>query len=422
MSKEISNHNLYQRAIKVIPGGVNSPVRSFNSVNGDPYFVKKAEGAFVTDVDDNTYLDYVQSYGAIILGHAHPAPLAAVQEAVVNGSTYGAPTLQEVLLAEEIVERVPGCEMIRLTSSGTEAAMTAIRLARGFTNREKIVKFSGCYHGHSDSLLAEGGSGVATLGVVGSLGVTKGSVADTLVVPYNQVPVLDETVAAVIVEPVAANMGLVPPIEGFLEGLRKACDEVGALLIFDEVITGFRISKSGASGWSGITPDLWCFGKVIGGGLPMGAVGGKAQIMSDLAPTGSVYQAGTLSGNPLATAAGLAVLKYLDDDVYHSLAQKTLYLAQGLEQAAFDAGIEIQVNRVESLMSIFFSDQKIINYDQVKVCANNGKYTKFFWSMLRQGISFAPGPYETVFVTVAHQEQDLDRTIQASKIAFSQIS
>ncbi len=303
-----SNAAWFDRARRVIPGGVDSPVRSFASVGGTPYTVVSGEGAFVVDAEGTRYLDMVQSYGAVLLGHAHPVVTGAITTAAARGTTFGAPTPGEVLLAEAICARVPGCEQVRLVSSGTEASMSAVRLARGATGRDRVIKFDGCYHGHSDGLLAGGGSGVAMLGLPGSVGVSAGAVADTEVVPYNVVPHLDERVACVIVEPIAANMNLVAPAPGFLEGLRAACTAAGALLIFDEVISGFRLGPAGATGWSGVTPDLWCFGKVIGGGLPVGAFGGRRELMAELAPGGPVYQAGTLSGNPLATAAGLAVL------------------------------------------------------------------------------------------------------------------
>ncbi|MGH8919646.1 MAG: glutamate-1-semialdehyde 2,1-aminomutase, partial [Actinomycetes bacterium] len=316
MAEELTNAGLFARAQAVAPGGVNSPVRAFRSVGGTPYFVARGAGSSVWDVEGHRYLDYVQSYGASILGHAHPDVVAAVQEAAVDGSTFGAPTEREVRLAEEICARVDGCDSVRLVSSGTEATMSAVRLARGVTGRERVVVFEGGYHGHSDGLLAGGGSGVATLGIPASAGVPASAVASTLVVPYNDVPALDHRVACVVVEPVAANMGLVPPMDGFLAGLRAECDRVGALLIFDEVITGFRLARGGAAAVFGVTPDLWCFGKVIGGGLPLAAFGGRSALMSQLAPLGPVYQAGTLSGNPLATAAGLAVLAHLDTAAY----------------------------------------------------------------------------------------------------------
>ena len=306
-----SNADWFERATRVIPGGVDSPVRSFASVGGTPYTVMRGNGPYVEDAEGTRYIDLVQSYGAVLLGHAHPVVTEAVTRAAALGTTFGAPTPGEVRLAEAISARVPGCEQVRLVSSGTEAAMSAIRLARGVTGRDLVIKFDGCYHGHSDGLLAGGGSGVAMLGLPGSAGVSAGAVAATAVLPYNVVPELGDDVACVIVEPVAANMNLVAPAPEFLRGLRAACDAVGALLIFDEVITGFRLGRGGATAWAGVTPDLWCFGKVIGGGLPVGAFAGRRDLMSSLAPDGPVYQAGTLSGNPLATAAGLAVLNHV---------------------------------------------------------------------------------------------------------------
>ena len=336
-----TNAAWFARARNVIPGGVDSPVRSFASVGGTPYTVVSGDGAFVVDAEGNRYLDMVQSYGAVLLGHAHPVVTAAITDAARRGTTFGAPTPGEVLLAEGICARVPGCEQVRLVSSGTEAAMSAVRLARGATGRDRVIKFDGCYHGHSDGLLAGGGSGVAMLGLPGSAGVSAGAVADTEVVPYNVVPELDERVACVIVEPVAANMNLVAPRPGFLEGLRDACSASGALLIFDEVITGFRLGPAGATGWSGVTPDLWCFGKVIGGGLPVGAFGGRRDVMAELAPGGPVYQAGTLSGNPLATAAGLAVLGEVQPADYEALAARVALFAKDLESAVAGGGLAV---------------------------------------------------------------------------------
>ncbi len=332
-----TNAAWFERAQAVIPGGVNSPVRSFRSVGGTPYFVASGAGAHVTDVEGRRYIDYVQSYGASILGHAHPIVIEAIRAAALQGTTFGAPTEGEVLLAEAIVERIGGVEQVRLVSSGTEAVMSALRLARGATGRTKIVKFAGHYHGHSDSLLAAGGSGVANQGLSGSAGVPDAAVADTVVAPYNVVPQLDADTAVVVVEPVAANMGLVAPEPGFLAALRAACDTHGVLLLFDEVITGFRLAYGGAEEWGGVRPDLWCFGKVIGGGLPVGAFAGSAELMAHLAPLGPVYQAGTLSGNPLATAAGLAVLNHQDRGANAALEDIATRQAEGLAQASGSA-------------------------------------------------------------------------------------
>lgn len=411
----LSNRALFDRAEAVIPGGVNSPVRAFGSVGGTPYFVARAGGPYVYDVEGNRYIDYVQSYGPTILGHAHPAVTQAVQAAAASGTSYGAPTHDEVRLAEEISSRIGGLEMARLVSSGTEATMTAIRTARGATGRDRIVKFAGNYHGHSDALLVAGGSGVAQQGLVGSAGVTTGAVADTVVAPYNVVPELDETVAVVVVEPVAANMGLVEPAAGFLPGLRRACDEVGALLMFDEVITGFRLCRGGAAEWYGVDPDIWCFGKVIGGGLPMGAIGASAEIMSNLAPLGSVYQAGTLSGNPLATAAGLAVLELLTPDAYSELSEISVYLQAGLAAAFDDAGVEACVPRVGPLLGLFFGSEAPTDFESAKAICDNGRYRQFFHGMLRRGVAFAPGAYEAVFTSLAHTDVELDATIEACR-------
>ncbi len=416
------SEELFAEACRVIPGGVDSPVRAFGSVGGSPYFVARAEGAYVEDVDGRRLLDYVQSWGASILGHAHPAVLEAIGAAAARGTTYGAPTEGEVRLAEVITLAVGGCEQVRLVSSGTEAAMTVVRLARGATGRERVVKFAGCYHGHSDALLAGGGSGVATLGLPGSAGVPASAVAATVVAPFNEVPEIDESVACVIVEPVAANMGLVAPEAGFLEGLRAACDRAGALLIFDEVITGFRLGRGGATAAVGVQPDLWCFGKVIGGGLPLAALGGPRDLMSQLAPEGPVYQAGTLSGNPLATAAGLAVLERLPDEAYGELESRVRRLAAGLEEVIGSAGLAVQVPVFGTLCSLFFTDDTVRDYDGARRAASSGLYAPFFRAMLARGIALAPSPYEVAFVSLAHSQADVDRTIEAAAGAALEVA
>jgi glutamate-1-semialdehyde 2,1-aminomutase len=408
------NEELFDRARRVIPGGVNSPVRAFGSVGGAPYFVARAEGPYVWDADGARYIDYVQSYGASIVGHAHPKVIEAIRAAASDGTTYGAPTAREVELAETLCAAVNGLEMVRLVSSGTEAAMSAIRLARGATGRDAFVKFAGCYHGHSDNLLAAGGSGVANQGLTGCDGVTAGAVADTIVAPYNVVPLLDDRVAAVIVEPVAANMGLVAPAPGFLEGLRRECDRVGALLIYDEVITGFRLCRGGAAQWFGVRPDLWCFGKVIGGGLPIGAFGGRRDVMEHLAPIGGVYQAGTLSGNPVATAAGLAVLDLLDDEAFAQLDSIAARLGKGLHDAFRAAGTPAVLPRVGPLVGLFFTDTEPTNFDEADVAARNGRYAVAFHELLRRGVALAPGPYEIMFPSLAHDDDVLDATVAAA--------
>ena len=406
-----ANRTLFERAQRVIPGGVNSPVRAFGSVGGTPYFVSRSDGPYVWDVDGRRYIDYVQSYGPGILGHAHPAVLEAISVAASRGTSYGAPTEAEVVMAEMVVDRVAGLESVRFVSSGTEATMSAVRLARGATGRPGIVKFAGCYHGHGDALLAAGGSGVANQGLTGCDGVTVGAVADTIVAPYNVVPELDDTIAAVIVEPVAANMGLVAPASGFLEGLRAACDASGALLVFDEVITGFRLARGGATGWFGVTPDLWCFGKVIGGGLPVGAFGGRWDVMECLAPLGGVYQGGTLSGNPLAMAAGRATLELLDDGAFDRLTAKSARLADGLASAFSGAGLDAVLPRVGSLLGCFFGDVAPTDFDEAKALADNGVYPKVFHALLERGVALAPGAYEALFPSLAHTEAVIDETI-----------
>lgn len=412
-----TNQAWFDRAQMVIPGGVDSPVRSFRSVGGTPYTVVRGKGAYVEDIEGTRYLDYVQSYGASLLGHAHPHVVEVLRHAVGEGTTFGAPTPGEVLLAEAMTTMVAGLEQVRLVSSGTEAVMSAVRLARGATGREKIVKFDGCYHGHSDALLVAGGSGVAQLGLPGSAGVTTGAVGDTIVAPYNVVPNLDETIACVLVEPVAANMNLVAPLPGFLEGLRRECDRVGALLIFDEVITGFRLARGGAEEFFGVTPDIWTFGKVIGGGLPVGAFGGSAALLSSLAPNGPVYQAGTLSGNPLATAAGAKVLSMVSPDDYDILSKNVTKFADGLRYAIESVGLCAVTPTVGPLLGLYLSREKALaptNFSEAKVLCENGLYRPFFHEMLRQGVALAPGAYEILFVSLAHNENDFERTIECA--------
>ncbi|MGH1502551.1 MAG: glutamate-1-semialdehyde 2,1-aminomutase [Acidimicrobiales bacterium] len=407
-----TNAELFDRAKKVLPGGVNSPVRSFRSVGGIPYFVARGEGSRVFDEEGRSYLDYVQSYGASILGHADPVTVAAVRDAAGRGTTYGAPTRSEIELAEIMCDWVPGLEMIRMTSSGTEAVMSAVRVARGMTGRDKVVKFAGCYHGSVDALLAAGGSGVANQGLSGSAGVPASAVADTVVAPYNVVPTLDDDTAVLVVEPIAANMGLVEPEPGFLAACRAECDRVGALLLFDEVITGFRIGRAGATTWSGVAPDLWAFGKVIGGGLPVGAFGGSSELMHHVAPLGPVYQGGTLSGNPLATAAGRAVLGQLDDDRYAALTTTATTLADGMAAAFAAAGVAAQVPRVGPLLAVYFTGESVRNYDDAQAAADNGRYTTFFHAMLERGVALAPGAYEAIFPSLAHTEADIAETLE----------
>lgn len=412
---------LFGRAQELIPGGVNSPVRAFRSVGGQPVFIRRGEGPRVFDEDGNSFIDYVCSWGPLILGHAHPAVVEAVVKAARDGTTFGAPTALEVRLAEMIVEAVPSMEMVRLVNSGTEAVMSAIRAARGFTNRAKVVKFEGCYHGHSDGLLAQAGSGFVTFSLPDSAGVPVSLTSDTVTLPYNDLDKVAEAldiawndVACVVLEPVAGNMGVVPPNPGYLEGLRKLCDNYGVLLIFDEVITGFRVSHGGAQERYGVMPDLTVLGKIIGGGLPVGAYGGRKEIMECVAPLGPVYQAGTLSGNPLAVSAGIATLEILrQPEFYDDLEARAGALASGLADAAAGAGIRVQCNRVGSMMTTFFTDQPVCDYTCAKT-SDTQLYARFFRAMLESGVYFAPSQFEAAFVSSAHGEEEIRFTVETA--------
>ena len=404
-----SNDAMFARSAAVIPGGVNSSIRAFKSVGGRPYVVSRAEGARVWDVEGREYLDLVQSYGAVILGHAYPAITAALTAVAVDGTSYGAPTPREMKLAETIVDRVGSCEQVRFMNSGTEATSTAVRLARGYTGRDRVVIFHGNFHGATDALLAAGGSGVATLGIPGTAGVPAGAVAETMVVPYNQVPTLDETVACVIMEPVAANMGVIPPSAGFLQGLRAECDRVGAVLIFDEVITGFRLGAGGAQAKYDVWPDLTTFGKVIGGGLPIGAVGGRRELMETLSPMGPVFHAGTLAGNPLATAAGLAALDALDGDLYIELMARARHFSSLMRDACNSAGFTAQFPVVGTLVGMVCGDVPTpTDFDGAKQ-TDEAAYARFFHAMLAEGVAMAPGAYEAIFVGLAHDDGVIDQ-------------
>ena len=408
-----NNHALYTRSAEAIPGGVNSSIRAFKAVGGEPYIVARGEGAHIFDVEGSRYIDLVQSYGAVILGHAHRAITSALVAAAGDGTSFGAPTPREMKLAEAIRERVPSCERVRLMNSGTEATSTAVRLARGATGRKRIITFHGNFHGATDALLAAGGSGVATLGIPGTGGVPEEAVANTIVVPYNVVPEIGSDVAAVIVEPVAANMGVVAPAAGFLEGLRAACDKAGALLIFDEVITGFRLGSGGAQAKYDVRPDITCFGKVIGGGLPIGAIGGSRSVMEHLTPIGKVFHAGTLAGNPLATAAGLAALNELTPDVYMELSARARQLATILRDACASAGIVAQFPVVGTLVGAFFGNEIPTNFDEAKQ-TNEKMYAAFFHAMLREGVAMAPGAYEALFVGVGHDDAVMQQLGEAA--------
>lgn len=425
--KNARSRRLFAEAQRFFPGGVNSPVRAFRAVGGNPLFINRGKGPRIYDEDGNSYLDYVLSWGPLILGHASPTVVRAIKEAAEKGTTYGAPTQVESVLAKVIIRAIPSVEKIRFVSSGTEATMSALRLARAFTGRDKIIKFAGCYHGHFDSLLVKAGSGLSTFGIPDSLGVPASLASNTLVAPYNDLKavkaLLDNNpgqVAAVIVEPVAANMGVVPPLPGFLEGLRKITQQAGALLIFDEVITGFRLTCGGYQNICGVKPDLTCLGKIIGGGLPVGAYGGRNEIMDMLSPMGGVYQAGTLSGNPLAMAAGIATWKKLSrPGVYESLEKKAAMLEQGLKEETRKHGW--QINRVGSIMTLFFSAEPVVDYKSAS-SSDIKLYGRFFREMLGKGIYLAPSQFEALFLSTVHSDRDIERTIKAAAAAFRAIT
>jgi glutamate-1-semialdehyde 2,1-aminomutase len=411
--------NLLERARKIIPGGVNSPVRAFRSVGGGPLFIARGEGCRMTDVDGNSFIDYIGSWGPLILGHRPKCVIEAIEAVLEIGTSFGAPTEREIVLAEMIREAVPSMEMVRLVNSGTEAAMSALRVARGFTGRDLCIKFEGCYHGHVDSLLVKAGSGLATLGLSDSAGVPEAFAATTISLPFNNLEAVAAAfenhpgkIASVMVEPVAGNMGCIPPAPGFLEGLRELCTKHGAMLIFDEVMTGFRVSYNGAQGRYGIRPDMTAFGKIIGGGLPIAAYGGKAEVMSYVAPSGPIYQAGTLSGNPLAVSAGIAMLKYLKEhpEVYTALEERTARLCS-------DKLPGVTVNRVGSMFTFFFTEEPVFDYESAKKC-DTAKFGRFFHHMLERGVYLAPSQFEAGFVGFAHQIEDIDATREAARQFF----
>ncbi|MBW3576822.1 MAG: glutamate-1-semialdehyde 2,1-aminomutase [Actinobacteria bacterium] len=422
------SEQLFARALRVIPGGVNSPVRAFGSVGGTPPFLTRGEGPYVWDEDGARYVDLVQSWGPLPLGHAHPEVVAAAAAALRRGSTFGAPTRGEVEIAEELVAAVPSLEQVRLVSSGTEAVMSAVRLARGVTGRSVVIKFAGHYHGHSDAVLVQAGSGVATLGVPGSPGVTPGAAGDTVVAAWNDLDGLDraleeagDDVAAIICEPIPANMGLVPPVDGFLAALRDRADQAGALLIFDEVITGFRLGRGGAQRWAGVVPDLTVLGKAIGGGLPLAAFGGRADVMGELAPAGRVYQAGTLSGNPVAVAAGLAQLRLLDDAAFTRLSAVTTALVGGLARAFDAAGVVANVGQVGALAGVTFGPTKVVDHATARE-ADHAAYARFFHAMLRRGVYLPPSGYEILFPSLAHDGEPLRAVVDAARDAAEDLA
>ncbi|WP_179281393.1 glutamate-1-semialdehyde 2,1-aminomutase [Paenibacillus sp. XY044] len=425
--KEEASRSAFEEAKQYIPGGVNSPVRAFKSVGLTPIYVDHAQGSRVYDIDGNSFIDYVGSWGPLIMGHAHPEVIAAVQETAAKGTSFGAPTLIETEMAKLVCERVPSIDIVRMVNSGTEATMSAIRLARGYTGRSKILKFEGSYHGHADSLLIKAGSGVATLGLPDSPGVPESVASNTITVPYNDFESVTvaferfgEEIACVIVEPVAGNMGVVPPLPGFLEGLREITTKYGSLLIFDEVMTGFRVHLNCAQGRFGITPDLTCLGKVIGGGLPVGAYGGKREIMEKVAPSGPIYQAGTLSGNPLAMAAGFTTLKLLTPAVYDQLEERAARLEAGFVKNAKELGIPVTINRVGSMVCPFFTEGPVVNYDTAK-SSDIPRFTKYFGNLIEEGVSVAPSQFEGMFVSAAHSIEDIDATIEANYNALKRL-
>ncbi len=416
---------LFEKAQKYLPGGVNSPVRAFGAVGGHPLFIKRGQGARIYDEDGNEFIDYVCSWGPLILGHAHPKVVEALKQAIERGTSFGAPTELETTLAQMICNALPSVEMVRFVNSGTEATMSALRLARAFTRRDKFLKFAGCYHGHHDSLLAKAGSGLATLGITNSPGIPPSYTQDTLVAPYNDLAAVKRLfenhtgeIAAVIVEPIAANMGVVPPRPGFLQGLRQVTEGNGSLLIFDEVITGFRVAYGGAQSIYGVVPDLTCLGKIIGGGLPIGAYGGKREIMEMVAPVGQVYQAGTLAGNPLAMTAGIETLKILSvPNTYSLLEENSSQLAAGLEHAAARAGAPVFISRVGSILTVFFTKEEVVNYESA-LFSDVNLYAHFFHGMLAEGIYLPPSQFEAAFVSLAHSEEDIKATVEVAEQTF----
>ncbi|WP_211746323.1 glutamate-1-semialdehyde 2,1-aminomutase [Paenibacillus sp. Marseille-Q4541] len=424
---EERSRNAFEEAKQYMPGGVNSPVRAFKSVGLTPMYADHGIGSRIFDIDGNSFIDYVASWGPLIMGHAHPEVITAIQETAAKGTSFGAPTLIETEMAKLVCERVPSIDVVRMVNSGTEATMSAIRLARGVTGRSKILKFEGSYHGHADSLLIKAGSGVATLGLPDSPGVPEGVAVNTITVPYNDLESVGvafekfgQEIAAIIVEPVAGNMGVVPPVAGFLEGLRQITEDYGSILIFDEVMTGFRVGLHSAQGRFGVTPDLTCLGKVIGGGLPVGAYGGRRDLMEQIAPVGPIYQAGTLSGNPLAMVAGLTTLRLLNQEVYDRLEMLGAKLQAGFEKNAKELGVPVTINRVGSMVCPFFTDQPVTNYDIAK-SSNLDHFRAYFGHMIQEGVSVAPSQFEGMFISGVHTEQDIEETIEANYNALKKL-